>query len=187
MEGRLPCYYTNTAQTAVYRTGQVTITNACVKWTANGYRLPTEAEWEKAARGGLTGKRFPWGNRISQGLANYWSDPATFSCDDGPAGNNVLFSSGASPYTSPAGSFAPNAYGLYDMAGNVKEWVWDAYSSTYYTSGQSDPHGPDANSGGLLRGGGYDATVAAARCAGRVLQSSNLGTSDVGFRCVRGL
>ncbi len=71
MEGRTPAYYTSSALTTVYRSGDLTLANEWVKWNG-GYRLPTEAEWEKAARGGLSGQRFPWGNTISWGQANYY-------------------------------------------------------------------------------------------------------------------
>jgi formylglycine-generating enzyme required for sulfatase activity len=75
MEGRTPAYYTDGTQTIVYHTGDIDISNSCVNWNGGGYRLPTEAEWEKAARGGLSGQRFPWGNTISWSQANYFGYP----------------------------------------------------------------------------------------------------------------
>ncbi len=119
--------HTDAAMTQVYSKGQVA---PVVNWNA-GYRLPTESEWEKAARGGISGQRFPDGDNISESEANYYGDPAMYSYDLGPVdGFNPGFADGDMPYTSPVGSFAPNGYGLYDMAGNAWEWCWD-YAGTY--------------------------------------------------------
>ena len=114
--GLTPVYYTDAGLTQVYTNGDVT---PYVKWTASGYRLPTEAEWEKAARGGLIDKRFPWGDTISESQANYDSDTTSYSYDLGPSGFNATFATNGYPYTSPVGSFAANGYGLYDMVGNI--------------------------------------------------------------------
>src|ERR1019366_9283181 len=122
--GLAPVYYTNASLTQVYTNGD---TDAVYpNWTASGYRLPTEAEWEKAARGGLSGQRFPWGNVISESLANYYGD-TNYSYDLGPNRYNAACANGSFPYTSPVVYFAANGYGLYDMAGNVFErgWDWD--------------------------------------------------------------
>jgi len=99
MESRTPAYYTDAGLTTVYRTGQL---SPSVNWT-NGYRLPTEAEWEKAARGGLSGQRFPWGNTISQSQANYIGLTGLFKYDLGPDGYNQEYANGGTPYTSPVG------------------------------------------------------------------------------------
>src|ERR1017187_610526 len=124
--GKTPVYYTNPGLTQVYTNGHVT---PYVNWAANGYRLPTEAEWEKAARGGLSGQRFPLGNTISESQANYYGDSSGYSYDLGPNGYNSIGIIGGYPYTSPVGSFAANGYGLYDMAGNIFEWCWDWYGT----------------------------------------------------------
>jgi formylglycine-generating enzyme required for sulfatase activity len=115
--GLTPVYYTDAGLTQVYTNGEVA---PYVNWGASGYRLPTEAEWEKAARGGLSGQRFPCGDTISESQANYEGDTTDLSYDLGPNGYNALFT-GVYPYTCPVGYFAPNGYGLYDMAGNLFE------------------------------------------------------------------
>lgn len=180
--GKTPVYYTDTGLTQVYTNGEVTV---YVDWVARGYRLPTEAEWEKAARGGRSNQRFPWGNTITENLANYYGDTADYSYDLGPNGYNSIGSIGGTPYTSPVGSFAPNGYGLNDMAGNVFEWCWDWYG-TY--AGGSDPRGPASGSARMLRGGYWNLNAFSARCAFRVV-SYPVDAYDAyfGFRCVRGL
>jgi formylglycine-generating enzyme len=186
--GLMPVYYTNPGMTQVYTNGDVAITN--VNWAANGYRLPTEAEWEKAARGGLSGQRFPWGNTISESQANYYGNTAT-NYDLGPNGFNTNgISLLGPPFTTPVGLFAANGYGLYDMAGNVIEWCWDWYAAPPYPTGSpylggSDPHGPGTGSYRALRGGAFDGGASVARCARRGNYDPSLASIDGGFRCVR--
>jgi formylglycine-generating enzyme required for sulfatase activity len=195
MRGRGPVYYTTGAQTTVYRTGQVDLTSDCVKWTANGYRLPTEAEWEKAARGGAAWHRFPWtdSDTIQHARANYYSHTA-YAYDTSPTRDfHPTFATGGFPYTSPAGYFAPNGYGLHDMAGNVWEWCWDWYDSSWYSNAattQNDTRGPSgASSNRVLRGGAWVSLAGYARCANRYIYYRSPSNADlnVGFRCVRGL
>jgi formylglycine-generating enzyme len=148
--GKTPVYYTDAELTQVYTNYEVA---PYVKWNAHGYRLPTEAEWEKAARGGLVGQWFPWGNVIEASVADYWGNTVSYSYDLGPNGYNPAFTAGAAPYTSPVGYFAPNGYGLYDMAGNVFEWCWDWYGTPY--TGGTDPHGVESRSSRVCRGGWF--------------------------------
>jgi formylglycine-generating enzyme len=188
--GLQPVYYTDAGFTQVFTNGD-SGTTVYANWGANGYRLPTEAEWEKAARGGLSGQRFPWGNTISESQANYRADPnppnsGGYAYDLGPyTGYNTNFNTG-SYYTSPVDYFAPNGYGLNDMAGNVFEWCWDWYATPY--AGGTDPRGPVESFGyRVVRGGNWVSYADGARCASRSYYSPGYAVSSFGFRCVKGL
>lgn len=136
-------------------------------------RLPTETEWEYAARGNLIGKKFATGDIITRNDANF----------EGEAGRDIW------RWTSPVGSFSPNGFGLFDMVGNVWEWCFDEYNAEFYaTSSNTNPKygretAPDNENFRILRGGGWGSSSEDLRVSDRWYHLTS--GSTIGFRCVR--
>lgn len=169
-DGLTPVYYTDNTQAAVYRTGEIDINLDAVKWNVNGYRLPTEAEWEFAAKGGTLAQSTPYtysGSNTIGDVAWYYSN----------SGNT----------THTVGQKSANELGIYDMSGNVWEWCWDWYSGTYPSS-ETDPKGPSTKQTyRLLRGGSFNADEGGCWVGDRrnLARYTVESRPSYGFRCVR--
>ncbi len=177
-EGLTPCYYSDASYTTVFD-GTPPVTSGSVYWqqSANGYRLPTEAEWEYACRAGTT--------------TAYNSGADNTDCEEDPNLDPLgwyMYNSdtGQGRETHSVGLKQANNWGLYDMHGNVREWCWDRYAVDYYgVSPSTDPTGPASGSFRMLRGGGWDYNASFCRSANRLVYAPGDRYNFVGFRLMR--
>lgn len=143
------------------------------------YRLPTEAEWEMGCRGGSAWVRYPWGNHLPGESDDNFGDGNSKL----PEGMTTI--NDGYEYVAPVGSYPPNGLGLYDMGGNVMEWVQDYYDRNYYDSSPvEDPQGPSVGTSRVNKGGNWFASPADCRCAFRGFSGDTMSFWNLGFRVV---
>jgi formylglycine-generating enzyme required for sulfatase activity len=171
-EGFTPCYYTDPNFEVVFDSlvGRAKVyVNIHWNTAADGYRLPIEAEWEYAARGGQSNKNYAYSGSDSLQMV------AVFNENNKEKGGNVV------------GSKSPNGLGLYDLSGNEWEWTWDGYLESYYeNSPECQPIGPLWSEHRVCRGGNWRSQAAHARIANRIGLYPGLRTFNIGFRVARG-
>jgi formylglycine-generating enzyme required for sulfatase activity len=158
----------------------VTWNDAAAFASAVGKQLPTEAEWEYAARGGLDGRPYPWGDELEPGgehRMNVWQGtfPRENTCADGYYG------------TCPVDAFPPNAHGLYNMTGNTWEWCADWFSRDFHVHDRrTNPRGPQSGTHKAMRGGSYLCHASYSRhyrVSARTALTPDSSAGDIGFRC----
>jgi formylglycine-generating enzyme required for sulfatase activity len=163
-----PVYYTSSALDTVYRTGDIDLAANAVKWNVNGYRLPTEAEWEFAARGGNNSLGYIYSGSNTKGDVAWYAANSDFG-------------------THTVGTKAANELGIYDMSGNIYEWCFDWYGA-YSSESQTDPKGPAIGSNRVMRGGSFYYDDGSQRVTYRgddFVMSNYRSYGTYGFRCVQ--
>eukprot|EP00052_Salpingoeca_macrocollata_P012306 m.95240 g.95240 ORF g.95240 m.95240 type:complete len:386 (-) comp18421_c0_seq2:50-1207(-) len=177
---------------------------AFCKWSHPHGRLPTEAEWEYASRGGLKGKLFPWGNKLmpkEKHWVNIWQssieekylkDTNVFKHSFLPIHDAYVFYNSTNtaedgyPLTAPVDAYMPNKFGLYNTVGNVWEWVSDWHTALHSAEPQTNPKGPASGDNKVKKGGSFmchQFTCYRYRCAARMPLTPDSSASNVGFRC----
>ncbi len=182
MEGLTPLYYIDKTKATVYRSGSIDISINMVLWLADGYYIPTEAQWEYAARAGSK-STYPWGNNYKQ--MNKYANVLDISANNSYKSQIYIDIDDGHPDTATVDSFAPNAFGLHNMIGNVWEWVFD-FHGEYKNVHIIEPRGAQTGYKRVIRGGCfYTSFVEGLRVANRYAEVPTLSDSFTGFRIAK--